>query len=412
MTERREVGTEKRRQELCDYVMQAVDLSHDLTDEELYDLIDESICTRMKDEYISIGEKLRLRKDIFNSIRRLDILQELVEDTSISEIMVNGENQIFIEQNGRMERWERCFSSRQKLEEVVQQIVAGANRIINESCPIVDARLSDGSRVNIVLPPVALEGPIITIRKFPDEALDMERLVELNSLTGEAAQFLKKLVIAGYNIFISGGTGCGKTTFLNALSNDIPKDERIITIEDSAELQIRSIPNLVRLEVRNANAEGKNEVSIRDLIKSSLRMRPDRIIVGEVRDAAAIDMLQALNTGHNGMSTGHSNSPADMLSRLETMVLLGTDIPLVAVRKQIASAIDIVIHLGRLRDKSRRVLEIAEVLDCVDGEIELNRIFEFVEEGVSAEGKIVGSLKGKAESLIRRQKLNHAGLVL
>ena len=213
MTEKREAGTEKRRQELCDYVMQAVDLSHDLTDEELYDLIDESICTRIKDEYISIGEKLRLRKDIFNSIRRLDILQELVEDTSISEIMVNGENQIFIEQNGRMERWERCFSSRQKLEEVVQQIVAGANRIINESCPIVDARLSDGSRVNIVLPPVALEGPIITIRKFPDEALDMERLVELNSLTSEAAEFLKKLVIAGYNIFISGGTGCGKTHF-------------------------------------------------------------------------------------------------------------------------------------------------------------------------------------------------------
>ena len=262
MTEKREAGTEKRRQELCDYVMQAVDLSHDLTDEELYDLIDESICTRIKDEYISIGEKLRLRKDIFNSIRRLDILQELVEDTSISEIMVNGENQIFIEQNGRMERWERCFSSRQKLEEVVQQIVAGANRIIN-----------------IVLPPVALEGPIITIRKFPDEALDMERLVELNSLTSEAAEFLKKLVIAGYNIFISGGTGCGKTTFLNALSNDIPKDERIITIEDSAELQIRSIPNLVRLEVRNANAEGKNEVSIRDLIKSSLRMRPDRRMI-------------------------------------------------------------------------------------------------------------------------------------
>ena len=383
-----------------------------MTDEELYDLIDESICARMKDEYISIAEKLRLRRDIFNSIRRLDILQELVEDENISEIMVNGEDQIFIEQNGRMEQWGRSFSSRQKLEEVVQQIVAGANRIINESSPIVDARLSDGSRVNIVLPPVALEGPIITIRKFPEEALDMQKLIKLDSLTGEAAEFLRKLVVAGYNIFISGGTGSGKTTFLNALSNDIPKDERIITIEDSAELQIKSIPNLVRLEVRNANAEGRGGISIRDLIKSSLRMRPDRIIVGEVRDEAAIDMLQALNTGHNGMSTGHSNSPADMLSRLETMVLLGTDIPLVAVRKQIASAIDIVVHLGRLRDKSRRVLEISEVLDCVDGEIELNRIYGFVEEGQTPEGKIVGKLTGKLESLIRRMKLNRAGIKL
>lgn len=405
-------GAERRRQELCDYVLQAVDLSHDMTDEELYDLIDESICARMKDEYISIAEKLRLRRDIFNSIRRLDILQELVEDENISEIMVNGENQIFIEQNGRVEQWGRSFSSRQKLEEVVQQIVAGANRIINESSPIVDARLSDGSRVNIVLPPVALEGPIITIRKFPEEALDMQKLIKLDSLTGEAAEFLRKLVVAGYNIFISGGTGSGKTTFLNALSNDIPKDERIITIEDSAELQIKSIPNLVRLEVRNANAEGRGGISIRDLIKSSLRMRPDRIIVGEVRDEAAIDMLQALNTGHNGMSTGHSNSPADMLSRLETMVLLGTDIPLVAVRKQIASAIDIVVHLGRLRDKSRRVLEISEVLDCVDGEIELNRIYGFVEEGQTPEGKIVGKLTGKPESLIRRMKLNRAGIKL
>ena len=405
-------GAERRRQELCDYVLQAVDLSHDMTDEELYDLIDESICARMKDEYISIAEKLRLRRDIFNSIRRLDILQELVEDENISEIMVNGEDQIFIEQNGRMEQWGRSFSSRQKLEEVVQQIVAGANRIINESSPIVDARLSDGSRVNIVLPPVALEGPIITIRKFPEEALDMQKLIKLDSLTGEAAEFLRKLVVAGYNIFISGGTGSGKTTFLNALSNDIPKDERIITIEDSAELQIKSIPNLVRLEVRNANAEGRGGISIRDLIKSSLRMRPDRIIVGEVRDEAAIDMLQALNTGHNGMSTGHSNSPADMLSRLETMVLLGTDIPLVAVRKQIASAIDIVVHLGRLRDKSSRVLEISEVLDCVDGEMELNRIYGFVEEGQTQEGKIVGKLTGKPESLIRRMKLNRAGIKL
>ncbi len=400
----------KNKKELLEYVMHTVDLSRDLSDEELLSLIDAGICEQLGKSYISIREKLRLRTEIFNSIRRLDILQELVEDASISEIMVNGEKHIFIEQNGRIRKWERSFDSKQKLEEVVQQIVAGSNRMINESSPIVDARLPDGSRVNIVLPPVALEGPIVTIRKFPEEALTMQKLVSLGALTEEAADFLKKLVAAGYNIFISGGTGSGKTTFLNALSNDIPKDERIITIEDSAELQIRSIPNLVRLEVRNANVEGKNEVSIRDLIKSSLRMRPDRIIVGEVRDAAAIDMLQALNTGHNGMSTGHSNSPRDMLSRLETMVLLGTDIPLVAVRKQIASAIDIIIHLGRLRDKSRRVLEIVEVLDCIDGEIELNSLFEFEETGETKDGAVLGGLKRKGAGLINQQRLKRAGL--
>lgn len=400
------------KQDLCERVMETVDLSRDLTDEELLALIDETICLQTQEGYISIREKLRLRKEIFNSIRRLDVLQELVEDASISEIMVNGEKQIFIEQNGQIRQWNRCFESRQKLEEVIQQIVSGANRMINEASPIVDARLPDGSRVNIVLPPVALEGPVVTIRKFPEEAMDMERLIELDSISEEAADFLKKLVKAGYNIFISGGTGSGKTTFLNALSNDIPKDERIITIEDSAELQIRSIPNLVRLEVRNANVEGKNEITIRDLIKSSLRMRPDRIVIGEVRDAAAVDMLQALNTGHSGLSTGHSNSPADMLSRLETMVLLGTDIPLLAVRKQIASAIDLIIHLGRLRDKSRRVLEITEVLDCVDGEIELNRIFVFEEEGETESGKIKGKLKRCGSGLIQRQKLQRAGLEL
>lgn len=400
------------KQELCEQVMKTVDLSRELSDEELLALIDETICMQVQGRYVSIREKLRLQKEIFNSIRRLDVLQELVEDASISEIMVNGEKQIFIEQNGRIRRWEHCFESRQKLEEVVQQIVSGANRIINEASPIVDARLPDGSRVNIVLPPIALEGPVVTIRKFPEEAMDMNKLVAIGSLSEEAAAFLKKLVIAGYNIFISGGTGSGKTTFLNALSNDIPKDERIITIEDSAELQIRSIPNLVRLEVRNANVEGKNEITIRDLIKSSLRMRPDRIIIGEVRDAAAIDMLQALNTGHSGLSTGHSNSPSDMLSRLETMVLLGTDIPLLAVRKQIASAIDLIIHLGRLRDKSRKVLEISEVLGCVDGEIELNRIFVFDEEGETESGEIRGRLKNCGSGLIQRQKLQRAGLEL
>lgn len=403
---------EQRKQELQEQILAGIDMTRELTEEELFDRIDEAIKVRGKEEYISITEKQRLRREIFNSIRRLDVLQELVEDTSITEIMINGAKEIFVERDGKLMRWEKEFESDRKLEDVIQTIVAGSNRIINESSPIVDARLKDGSRVNIVLPPIAIGGPTVTIRKFPKETMTMEKLVAIGSLTEEAAEFLKKLVIAGYNIFVSGGTGSGKTTFLNALSNYVPSEERIITIEDSAELQIRNIPNLVRLEVRNANVEGKNEISIRDLIKSSLRMRPDRIIVGEVRDASSIDMLQALNTGHNGMSTGHSNSPTDMLSRLETMVLLGAEIPLLAVRKQIASAIDIVIHLGRLRDKSRRVLEIVEVLECVDGEIEVNPLFLFSEEGETKEGKVLGELKKTDNSLLHVQKLLRAGLSL
>lgn len=403
---------EQRKQELQDQILAGIDMTRELTEEELFDRIDEAIKVRGKEEYISITEKQRLRREIFNSIRRLDVLQELVEDTSITEIMINGAKEIFVERDGKLMRWEKEFESDRKLEDVIQTIVAGANRIINESSPIVDARLKDGSRVNIVLPPIAIGGPTVTIRKFPKETMTMEKLVTIGSLTEEAAEFLKKLVIAGYNIFVSGGTGSGKTTFLNALSNYVPSEERIITIEDSAELQIRNIPNLVRLEVRNANVEGKNEISIRDLIKSSLRMRPDRIIVGEVRDASSIDMLQALNTGHNGMSTGHSNSPTDMLSRLETMVLLGAEIPLLAVRKQIASAIDIVIHLGRLRDKSRRVLEIVEVLECVDGEIEVNPLYLFSEEGETKAGKVLGELKKTDNSLLHVQKLLRAGLSL
>jgi len=403
---------EQRKQELQEQILAGIDMTREFTEEELFDRIDEVIKVRGKEEYISITEKQRLRREIFNSIRRLDVLQELVEDTSITEIMINGAKEIFVERDGKLMRWDKEFESDRKLEDVIQTIVAGANRIINESSPIVDARLKDGSRVNIVLPPIAIGGPTVTIRKFPKETMTMEKLVAIGSLTEEAAEFLKKLVIAGYNIFVSGGTGSGKTTFLNALSNYVPSEERIITIEDSAELQIRNIPNLVRLEVRNANVEGKNEISIRDLIKSSLRMRPDRIIVGEVRDASSIDMLQALNTGHNGMSTGHSNSPTDMLSRLETMVLLGAEIPLLAVRKQIASAIDIVIHLGRLRAKSRRVLEIVEVLECVDGEIEVNPLFLFSEEGETKEGKVLGELKKTDNSLLHVQKLLRAGLSL
>lgn len=391
--------------------MQRVDLSHDIEDEMILDIIDEVIIQKSHILFLNIKIKNNLRREVFNSIRRLDILQELVEDKEITEIMVNGVENIFIEKAGVISAWDKKFESKEKLEDVVQQIVSKSNRVINESNPIVDVRLSDGSRVNVVLSPVAIEGPIVTIRKFPETEITMEKLIELGSITPTIAEFLKKLVISKYNIFISGGTGSGKTTFLNALSNYIPPDERIITIEDSAELQIRNIPNLVRLEVRNANVEGNNAISIRDLIKSSLRMRPDRIIVGEVRDAAAIDMLAALNTGHDGsLSTGHANSSIDMLCRLESLVLLGADIPLLAVRKQIASALDIIVHLGRLRDKSRRVLEIAEVLDCVEGEIVVKPLFRFEEDDKDEKGKVIGTLKKTNHELFNTLKLNRAGV--
>ncbi|BCN32938.1 CpaF family protein [Anaeromicropila herbilytica] len=395
-----------------DEVLNQVDLKRNLSDDEMLDIIDEAIINKSKESYINLDMKKQLRTEIFNSIRRLDVLQELVDNPDITEIMVNGENHIFIEEEGRIREYNKRFESKSKLEDVIQQIVSKSNRIINESNPIVDARLEDGSRVNVVLAPIALEGPILTIRKFPKSPITIEKLIQIGSLTEEAAMFLKKLVVAGYNIFISGGTGSGKTTFLNALSNFIPSEERLITIEDSAELQIQNIPNLVRLEVRNANVEGKNAISIRDLIKSALRMRPDRIIVGEVRDEAAIDMLQALNTGHDGsLSTGHANSPVDMLSRLEALVLLGADIPLLAVRKQIASAIDIIVHLGRLRDKSRRVLEIVEVLDCIEGEIQVNSLYSFVEEG-EEDGRVVGNMMKTEQQLRNMSKLSKAGIEL
>lgn len=400
------------KQEVQRFILSNIDLSREVQDEELLDMIDETLKQRSKESYISIKEKQRLRKDIFNAIRRLDVLQELVDDDTITEIMINGAKNIFVEREGKLTKWNQEFESDQKLSDIIQQIAAKANRLVNEANPIVDARLVDGSRVNIVLPPIAIDGPTVTIRKFPKETMTMEKLISYGSLSEREAEFLKNLVIAGYNIFISGGTGSGKTTFLNALSNYIPDSERVITIEDSAELQIKNIPNLVRLEVRNANVEGNNQVTIRDLIKSALRMRPDRIIVGEVRDASSIDMLQALNTGHTGMSTGHSNSPADMLSRLETMVLLGADIPLLAVRKQIASAVDIIIHLGRLRDRSRRVLEIVEVLNCEDGEIELNPLYSFQEHGEDEKGRIQGGLKPTGNHLIQRKKLLRAGIHL
>ena len=399
------------KEKLHQKIISEMDLCQEVTDEELYDAIDRSLIDYCKKDYIGIQEKLKLRKDIFNSIRRLDILQELIEDPDITEIMVNGPEHIFIEKDGRLYASDKCFESSAKLEDVVQQIVSHSNRVVNEASPIVDSRLADGSRVNIVLAPIAMEGPIITIRKFPEHPITIERLLALEAITVEASEFLRQLVIAGYNIIISGGTGSGKTTFLNVLSNYIPQEERIITIEDSAELQIRGIPNLVRLEVRNANSEGNHEITIRELIKTALRMRPDRIIVGEVRDAAAVDMLQALNTGHDGsLSTGHANSPADMLSRLETLVLLGAEIPLLAVRKQISSSIDIIVHLGRMRDRSRRLLEITEVLDCCNGEILLNSLFKFIEVG-EENGRVQGKLELQNE-LRNTEKLTRAGITI
>lgn len=400
-------------QRIKEQVLEQLDLGRDTTDQMILEQIDKEMSKEDEIRYFPVKERLRIQKDIFNGIRRLDVLQELVENKKITEIMINGHRDIFIEEAGRIRKWNKSFESTEKLADVVQQIVSKANRVVNEANPIVDTRLEDGSRVNVVLPPVALNGPIVTIRKFPEKTMEMEDLLAYGSITKEAAVFLQKLVTAKYNIFISGGTGSGKTTFLNVLSNYIPQDERIITIEDSAELQIKNIPNLVKLETRNANVEGKNEISIRDLIKSALRMRPDRIVVGEVRDAAAIDMLSALNTGHDGsLSTGHANSPEDMLSRLETLVLMGMEIPLMAVRRQISSALEIIVHLGRLRDKSRRVLSIVEVLSCENGEIQTVPLYEFVEEGETKDGKVIGRLKRTRYAITQTEKLQRAGIVL
>lgn len=379
-----------------------------MEEDELSAMIDSFISEEGEREYLPLGERLKLRAELYNSFKKLDILQELVDDPGITEIMVNGPESVFVESGGKMTRWERHFESREQLEDLIQQIVSRVNRAVNASSPIADARLEDGSRVHVVLPPVALEGPVLTIRKFP-EPITMERLIALGSITEEAAGFLRGLVRAGYNLFISGGTGSGKTTFLNALSEFIPEDERLITIEDSAELQISHVPNLVRLETREANHEGSREITIRDLIRASLRMRPDRILVGEVRGAEALEMLQSMNTGHAGsISTGHGNSSRDMLLRLETMVLMGADLPLPAIRSQIASAVDILIHLGRLRDRSRRVLEIAEVNGIENGEIILHTLFRFREMESAKKGEVRGRLE-KVGELLDRQKLEMAG---
>lgn len=401
---------ESRKEHIRKRVMSEIDLSRELSDEEVGCLIDRCILEETAGIHVPVKEKVRLKTELFNSLRRLDILTEYLEDEDISEIMINGYRDIFLERRGRLERAERVFESEEKLLSVIQQIVAGCNRRINEANPIVDARLRDGSRVNIVMQPVSLMGPVVTVRRFPDKQFDMEKLISLGTIDRPVADILGLLVRAGYNMFISGGTGSGKTTFLNALSGFIPRDERVITIEDSAELQIRGIENLVRLEARPANVEGNHAVSIRDLIKTSLRMRPDRIIVGEVRDQAAIDMLAAMNTGHDGsLSTGHANSCEDMLKRLETMVLMGLDIPLAAVKQQIASAVDIIIHLTRMRDKSRKVLKICEVVGMKDGDIETNTLFEFHEYGTSGE-KLQGSLR-KVRDLMQVEKLAHTGLL-
>ena len=389
--------------------MERLDISREIPDGEILAIIDEGICERAKSQVLSLESRRKLRMEVFYSLRRLDILQELIDDEEITEIMVNGRGKIFYEKQGRILQWDKCFRSREKLEDVIQQIVGTNNRVVNEYSPIVDARLADGSRVNIVLEPIAIDGSCISIRKFPKEPITMEKMIGFGSVSRELVEFLRELVTARYNIFISGGTGSGKTTFLNALSSFIPADERIVTIEDSAELQIRNIPNLVRLETRNDNMETGNGITIRDLIKTALRMRPDRIVVGEIRGAEALDMLQAMNTGHDGsLSTGHANSCRDMLKRIETMVLMGMELPLTAVQAQIAAGIDILIHLGRMRDRSRKVLDVMEITGYEDHEICLNPLYRFRETG-KGEGKVTGCWEQVGE-LANREKLLRAGI--
>ncbi len=407
--------TEQLCSELAAAVRNELDRRDTIQDAQVRDRIDAVIVERSRQEYIPLKEKLALREHIFHAVRGYDCLDELLQREDITEIMINGYQTIFVERNGRIEAWEQGFSSEERYMDIIQQIVAGCNRIVNESSPIVDARLADGSRVNVVLPPVALDGAVTTIRRFPKKTYDMEDLITLGMLSREIAAVLQLLVQSRYNIMISGGTGSGKTTFLNALANYIPEEERIITIEDSAELQIHGIPNLVRLEVRNSNVEGENAIRMKDLIRSSLRMRPSRIVVGEVRGAEAVDMLQAMNTGHSGsLSTGHANSARDILYRLETMVLMGMDIPLPAIRQQIASAIDVIVHIGRQQDGSRRVLEIAEV-DCLrEGEILLHPLYRYRSPIEEEKGEKQEDLQPKCpwnrmERIIHEEKLCQAG---
>ena len=386
----------------------------ELSDNELREKIENLVEIRLANVYVSIEQRVAIAEQIYSSIRGFGLLDSIMTDDNITEVMINGKN-IFVEEAGKVRKIERTFESERKLRDVIQRIVAQAGREVTEANPIVDTRLPNGSRVNVVLPPISLNGSIVTIRKFSKEPMTMKKLIEYGSLNEGIASLLELLIRARYNIFVCGGTGSGKTTFLNALSNFIPKDERIITIEDSAELQIEGVQNLVSLETRNANSSGAGEVNIRDLIKSSLRMRPDRIIVGEVRGGEALDMLQAMNTGHDGsLSTGHANSTFDMMNRLETMVLQGAEgLPLMAIRQQIGSALDIVIHLSRLRDHSRKTMEITEVLGVnANGEYMLNPIFTFVEgEGTSAEN-VVGALKRTKNKFVKTKKFQLAGIKL
>ncbi len=385
-------------------VLERMDLSREMPDEEILDLIGEETTKLCSGKAVSLHERLQLQQRVFNSLRKLDALQELIDDPEVSEVMVNGPSHIFYEKAGRVYTWNQGFASEEKMQDVIQQIVGRHNRVVNLSNPIVDTRLADGSRVNIVLSPISLDGSAITIRKFPEHPLDMEHLIQKGAITKEAAQLLAQLVRARYSLLISGGTSSGKTTFLNALSQYIPEDERVITIEDSAELQIQGVKNLVRLETRNANMEGVMPVSIRDLIRTALRMRPDRIIVGECRGAEAFDMLQALNTGHDGgLSTAHGNSSQDILARLEMMVLMGMDLPLAAVRQQIASGIDVIVHLGRLSDKSRRVLEIMEIKGMEEEKIILSPLYQL--KGEEGTWELV-----RTGRLLNRKKLVMAGM--
>lgn len=387
-----------------------LDCGQDFSDRQVQQMIDALLCGAGLAGKLEVAARRTMSRELFSSIRGLDVLQELLADEDVTEIMVNGPDRIFVEKDGRLMRWEGRFESMARLQDVIQQIAAGCNRVVNEASPILDARLADGSRVNVVLSPVALNGPILTVRRFPREGMTLDRLVALGSLDEECRHFLELLVQCRYNIFISGGTGSGKTTFLNALSQAIPEQERIITIEDSAELQLKYAQNLVSLETRNANMEGCVPVTVRDLIRASLRMRPDRIIVGEVRGAEICELLTAYNSGHAGsMSTGHGNTARDMLLRMETMLLMGMDVPLSAIRRQIASGIDVLVHLGRLRDKSRKVLEIVEITGFSEGEIQTHTLYAFEEEGERSRERVTGRLVKKGD-LVHVEKLEAAGL--
>ncbi len=394
---------------LKEQILERVDLSREVPDEEMQDLIDEVVLSCGREQHLTLNEKCRLKKELFRALRKMDVLQELLDEPEVTEIMVNGMDGIFLEKNGKLMRWEKNFYSRERILDVIQQMAGACNRVVNESQPIVDARLENGDRVHVVLPPVAVNGPIITIRRFPKSPITMERLLELGSISGEEMLFLKDAVRSGYSILIAGGTGSGKTTFLNALSQYIPKDERVIVIEDTAELQIQNVENLVRMETRASGVEDCREITIRDLIRASLRMRPSRIIVGEVRGAETFELLTCLNTGHDGsISTCHANSPQDTIARLETMVLMGMELPLQAIRRQIASGIDLIVYLGRLRDKSRRLLEITEVTGMEGEQVVLNPLFSFRETG-EVSGRICG-VQCKTGDMKNIEKLQRAGI--